>query len=155
MDKIYSKKGKSQLDRMQSLLCMFPEERFDELPKWLQNDYHKLDKLIELVVKRRPFQELTVQEMKWVNGVFRVVKDLDRKYYRKKEIEQPPLLHPGHPIHQSPPHSPSRLPSMREKAVKQWIVFPKKGKSRNKLCNCGSGLKKKRCCWNIQRYKRI
>jgi hypothetical protein len=81
MDKIYSKKGKSQLDRMQSLLCMFPEERFDELPKWLQNDYHKLDK--------------------------------------------------------------------------QWIVFPKKGKSRNKLCNCGSGLKKKRCCWNIQRYKRI
>jgi hypothetical protein len=77
MDKIYSQKGKSQLDKMQNLLCMFPDERLDELPKWLQNDYHKLDKLIELVIKRRPFQQLTVQEMKWVNGVFRVVRDLD------------------------------------------------------------------------------
>ena len=99
VDKIHSQKGKSQFDKMQNLLCMFPEERFDELPKWLQNDYHKLDKLIESVIKRRPFQELTVREMKWVNGVFRVVRDLDRKYYRKKEPEQP-LSHPHHwPIH--------------------------------------------------------
>ena len=45
MDKIYSQKGKSQLDKMQNLLSIFPEERFDELPRWLQNDYHKLDKL--------------------------------------------------------------------------------------------------------------
>jgi|TARA_B100001971_G_scaffold121291_1_gene111695 hypothetical protein len=45
MDKIHSQKGKSQLDKMQNLLSIFPEERFDELPRWLQNDYHKLDKL--------------------------------------------------------------------------------------------------------------
>ena len=150
MDKIYSQKGKSQLDKMQNLLSIFPEERFDELPKWLQNDYHKLDKLIELVIKRRPFQQLTVQEMKWVNGVFRVVRDLDRKYYRKKEPEQPSF---------NPHHWPIRSPMISsrwtEKAVRKLVVVPKKGTDRNKLCNCGSGLKKKRCCWNIQRYKRI
>ena len=150
MDKIYSQKGKSQLDKMQNLLSIFPEERFDELPKWLQNDYHKLDKLIELVIKRRPFQQLTVQEMKWVNGVFRVVRDLDRKYYRKKEPEQP-LSHPHH----WPIHSPMVSSNWTEKAVRKLVVIPKKGTERNKLCNCGSGLKKKRCCWNIKRYKRI
>ena len=152
MDKIHSQKGKSQLDKMQNLLCMFPEERFDELPKWLQNDYHKLDKLIELVIKRRPFQQLTIQEMKWVNGIFRVVRDLDRKYYRKKEPEEP-LHHPFRGM--NPRRSPSKLSDWTEKAMKKWVVVPKKGRERNKLCNCGSGLKKKRCCWNIKRYKRI
>ncbi len=150
VDKIHSQKGKSQFDKMQNLLCMFPEERFDELPKWLQNDYHKLDKLIESVIKRRPFQELTVREMKWVNGVFRVVRDLDRKYYRKKEPEQP-SFHPHH----WPTNSPTRSSNWTEKAVRKLVVIPKKGTDRNKLCNCGSGLKKKRCCWNIKRYKQI
>ena len=68
---------KTILDKLQDLICKFPDHRLNELPSWLQQDYHDLDRLIEKVLKR-PGQKITKKEAIWANGVFRYVKQMDR-----------------------------------------------------------------------------
>tara|TARA_R110000765_G_scaffold115891_1_gene208981 strand:- start:687 stop:869 length:183 start_codon:yes stop_codon:yes gene_type:complete len=32
------------------------------------------------------------------------------------------------------------------------LLLPKKQQGRNEKCNCGSGLKHKKCCWNKDKH---
>ncbi len=71
---------KTILDKLNDLLCKFPMEEngyeaSNELPKWLQQDYHDLEDLYEDVLVR-PHQNITKKEMRWVNGVNKSVNKL-------------------------------------------------------------------------------
>ncbi len=50
-------------------------EASNELPKWLQQDYHDLEDLYEDVLVR-PHQNITKKEMRWANGVNKSVNKL-------------------------------------------------------------------------------
>ena len=70
---------KTILDKLNDLLCKFPLDEYyepsNELPKWLQQDYHDLEDLYEDVLKRST-QSITKKEMKWANGVNKSVNKL-------------------------------------------------------------------------------
>ena len=127
---------------------MFPKYRLDELPKWIQKEHGKLKSLVK-ELENNP-RQLTMKEMKSANALFRLVKKIPKKYYEKKFEVPVDYLSPG-PL--MPPMSSRASMPLPPVPIVQWI--PKKGRERNKLCNCGSGLKKKRCCWSLKPNKKI
>jgi hypothetical protein len=69
---------KTILDKLNDLLCKFPIDEYselNELPKWLQQDYHDLEDLCEDVLVR-PGQSITKKELRWANGVNKSVNKL-------------------------------------------------------------------------------
>ena len=141
---------KTILDKLQDLLCKFPAHRLNELPSWLQQDYHDLDRLIEDVLQR-PGQKITTKEARWVNGVYKSVKKIPKKYYEELPKEKDPFE--DFVQHMSPARRPrtNMVDSMMQKLQPVYRIEPKLSKKRNKLCPCGSGMKRKRCCWKFRR----
>ena len=138
---------KTILDKLQDLICKFPSDRLNELPSWQQQDYHDLDRLIEDVLQR-PGQKITTKEARWVNGVYKSVKKIPKKYYEELPKEKDPFE--DFSKHMTPARSPM-MNSPMKKMIPVYKIEPKLSKKRNKLCPCGSGMKRKRCCWKFRR----
>ena len=140
---------KTRLDKLQDLICMFPSDRLNELPSWLQQDYHDLDRLIEDVLQR-PGQKITTKEARWVNGVYKSVKKIPKKYYEELPKEKDPFE--DFAKHMTPARRPiMNSPMKKMTPIPVYKIEPKLSKKRNKLCPCGSGMKRKRCCWKFRR----